>query len=116
MVTDERFYPPPIRFTAVDATAGNATLAWVNPPDRYDFHSSATARGGMILRRAAGSTPPTGPTDGTGITLSGDFAESKTDDPGAGEFSYALFAGYDETLDASNDRFSAAATATVTVT
>ncbi len=117
-------YNQPTKMTAVDAAgAGDADLTWVLPPDRFDFNNESTPLGPfglMILRRAAGGTPPSGPTDGTGVTLSGSFATSVTDSPGAGGFSYALFAGYDDDKDsdteANIDNVSAAVTKTVTVT
>ncbi len=111
LTTDERDYPAPTRFTAVDAAgAGDADLAWTLPPSRYD-------RNALVLRRAAGAVPPASPTAATGITVSA-LATSLTDSPGAGQFSYSLFMGYDELNDpvSSSDRFSPAATATVTVT
>ena len=108
--TDERSYAAATRFTAVDATGGDVDLAWTLPPDRFD-------RNALVLRRAAGATPPASVSAGTGITV-GALVTSLTDDPGVGEFSYSLFMGYDETNEtpATSDRFSAAATATETVT
>lgn len=110
LTTDERSYPAPTRFTAVDATGGDADLAWTLPPDRYDRHA-------LVLRRAAGAVPPATPTAGTDVPV-GALVTTLTDSPGAGEFSYALFMGYDElnTPTSAADRFSSAATATVTVT
>lgn len=113
--TDDKFYHPPPRLTAVDAAGGgNADLTWLLPPTRYDFDPIGNL-GGLVLRRSAGATPPADPTSGTGVAI-GNFDTSVTDSPGAGQFSYALFAGFDETGSGSNDFFSTAATATVTVT
>lgn len=110
-----RYYHPVTRLLGVDATGGNCTLTWQLPPDRYDRRS-------IIVRRAAGSTAPATPSAGTGISLSSDLATSKTDNPGAGVFSYAVFAAYLENSDekpptsGTPDRYSLAATVTVTVT
>ena len=111
-LTADRFYHPPTRLKAVDDTGGATTITWGLPPDRYD-------RREVVLRRAVGATPPSGPTDGTGITLSGPLAVTVTDTPGAGQFSYAVFMGYDETGSLTNERFSEQAngtTSTITVT
>lgn len=105
--TVERHYHPALRFAATVA-GPNVSLSWVLPPDRWD-------RKRMVLRRASGSTPPASATAGTGVTLSGDLATSVTDAPGSGTWSYALFAGYDETSSGSPERYSASATKTVTV-
>jgi hypothetical protein len=101
--TAERSYEEPTRFTGVDATGGQATLAWTLPASRFDLRE-------VILRRAAGATPPATPTAGTGVTLASLLATGVTDSPGAGTFSYSLFAGYDEFTKGSSDRFSAAVT------
>ena len=104
-----RHYHPVTRFTATDATGGDTSLAWTIHPDRWDRYN-------VVVRRASGATAPASATAGTGVTLAGLLSTSVTDSPGAGQFSYAVFAGYDETGDSSADRYSAAATATVTVT
>ena len=113
-ITSDRTYEAATRFTATDATGGDASLAWTLPPDRFD-------RVGVVLRRASGSTPPSSATAGTGVTLASATATSVTDSPGAGTFSYALFGSYDELgsyagSPYSPDRYSASVTATVTVT
>ena len=109
LITTLEGFHMPTGFLAVDATGGNASLTWTLPPARYD-------RIKVILRRAAGSTPPAAVTDGTGITLSGDLATSDTDDPGAGTFSYSLFGAYDYLGDGTEDSYSDPATQTVVVT
>lgn len=85
-----RSYPAPTLLVATPTGSGNVSLTWSVPPARYD-------RLNVVLRRAAGSTAPTSVSDGTGVTLASALATSVTDSPGAGTFSYALFAGYDET-------------------
>lgn len=115
LLTTKRFYHPPTRLAAVDDGGGDTTLSWRLPPDRYDFNSS-DPRGGLVLRRASGSTPPASETAGTGVSIAS-FATGVTDSPGPGTFSYSIFAGYDETGSGTNERFSSAdARAQVTVT
>lgn len=99
----ERSYPAPVNLVATPAGSGAVNLSWTLPPQRFD-------RLEVVLRRAAGSTPPASATDGTGVTLASAMATSVTDDPGAGTFSYALFAGYDETSETptTTDRWSSA--------
>jgi hypothetical protein len=87
--TAVRTYHPATRLAGTLLGGGSVSLTWRLPPDRFDRYR-------VVLRRAAGSTPPAGPTDGTGVTLSGLLATSVTDTPGAGTFSYSLFAQYDD--------------------
>lgn len=108
-VASSREYPPASGFAAADAGSGNASLSWTLPPARFDRHS-------MILRRASGSTAPATVGAGTGVTLASDLETSVTDSPGAGTWSYALFAAYDEDGDDSPDQYSAAVVRTVVVT
>lgn len=85
--TRDRTFPAPAQFQAADATGGDASLTWKNPPTRYDFYR-------VHIRRASGSTAPATVSDGTQVYTGTD--ESYTDSPGAGEYSYAIFAEYDE--------------------
>lgn len=98
-----RSYPPPVNLVAEDQGGGEVTLSWELPPDRFD-------RLEVVLRRAAGATPPSSPTDGDAVALGSALATSVTDNPGAGTWSYALFAGYDETSSTptTTDRWSVA--------
>lgn len=109
----DRFYHPPTNFVAVDATGGNANLSWALPGTRWDYRR-------QILRRAAGSTAPSTHTGGTGITLGGSpdgvSATSVTDSPGAGTFSYSLFAVYDEHGTGADGQYSDPVSRTVVVT
>lgn len=113
-VSTTRFYHPASRLAA-SGGSGSVSLSWTLPPDRFDRYR-------VVLRRASGSTPPGSPAAGTGVTLSGDLAASVTDGPGAGTFSYALFAQYDETLTkpeatpATAEQTSASVTVTVDAT
>ncbi len=113
--TTQRYYHPPTGFTATDATGGDASLSWQLPPDRFDRYE-------IVVRRASGSQAPGLPTQGTAVTLASVLATSVTDSPGAGTFSYSIWAGFDEsgaaTL-ASSDNYSkleAYTQRTVTVT
>jgi hypothetical protein len=106
----QRSYPEPICLVATAGT-GSITLTWTLPPTRYDLLS-------LVLRRAAGATAPSSVTEGTGITLGSALPTSHTDACGAGQFSYALFASYDEAsaTPTTADRYSSAATVTATAT
>lgn len=90
--TTFRTYQRPTRLVATGGV-GTVSLSWVNPP-RFDFRRA-------ILRRAAGATPPASSVAGTGVTLGaspdGAGVTTKVDAPGAGTWSYALFAAYDDT-------------------
>ena len=114
--TASRFYHPGRELAATVAGGGSSVVSWALPPDRYDRYK-------MVLRRASGSTAPASATAGTGVTLGSDLATSVTDTPGVGTWSYALFAAYDETYEerqggapTTAERYSAAATVTVTLT
>jgi hypothetical protein len=63
-------------------------LRWQLPPRRYDA-------GSVVLRRSGTTTPPATVADGTGVTLSGDWAETVTDATAAPR-SWSLFVRYDE--------------------
>lgn len=126
VLTTARFYAPALRLTTTAAGGGVVNLAWTNPAYRYDFHAAnatlptdnvdASARGGLILRRASGATAPTSATAGTGVTLSNVYTStSVADSPGAGQFSYALFVSYAEYA-TSFLRYSSSITSTITAT
>jgi len=99
-LTDARFYHPCVNLTATDAGGGSVSLAWKLPATRFDTL-------GLVLRRASGSTPPAGPTDGTGVTV-GANDTSVSDPAGSGTFSYSLFRSYAEFNGTTVDRYSAA--------
>lgn len=110
--TVSRTYHPPRQFQAVAAGGGVVSLAWVNPPTRYDSYRN-------ILRRGTnpGDAAPTTVSGGTGITVTGGNLGVAASDPGhsaAQVFSYALFHQYSEVL--TGDRDSGAVGASVTVT
>lgn len=98
----EAFYHP----GRLISNSGN-TITWTNPPDRFDLNS-------MILRFAAGATAPASVTAGTGATLAAALSVTFTHAAGAGQFSYALFGGYDYTGNGTNDEFSDSVTFTAT--
>jgi len=103
-----REYHPATRLAGAYPGGGVANLTWALPPDRFD-------RDSVVLKRASGSTAPATVADGTPVTLSGDLATSVADSPGAGTFSWALFAAYDEGR-GGDLRYAAAATLTGVVT
>jgi hypothetical protein len=112
IVTRDRYYHPPTKLRATAAGGGAVSLTWALPPDRWD-------RRRVVLRRAAGATAPSSASAGTSVTLSGSLATSVTDSPGVGTWSYAMFAAYDETGSATDERWSAQernTTATVVAT
>lgn len=111
MIGNDRFYFPATRFLAVDAAApGDADLTWRLPPSRFDFVN-------VKILRKVGSTPPSGPADGTVILASG-TGVSFVDSPSAGTFSYGIFGAYDEDGDTpvAQNVFSLGDTSTITVT
>lgn len=108
--TSARTYQAPSGLARTGTTT--AVLTWTASP-RWDFRR-------FILRRASGSTPPATSTDGTGVTLGGSpdgaAAVGVTDSPGAGTWSYSLFAVYDDADAGSDVAVSAPQTLTVVVT
>ncbi len=114
--TRARHYEPPTSFVATKSGA-NVNMTWALPPTRWDFHAAnspytgVSARGGIVIRKAAGSTAPTSATDGSAVTVSA-FATSVSDTPASFPVSYAIFAGYDE-VGNGIDRYSAQETWTV---
>lgn len=107
--TTERSYEAPTRLAGADQGGGSVDLTWALPATRFDLRE-------VVLRRAAGATPPPSPTSGTGVSLPSLLPSAHTDSPGAGTHSYALFAGYDELSEGASSRYSTAATLTVAVT
>jgi hypothetical protein len=105
-----RSYPEPICLVATGGS-GSITLTWTLPPTRYDLLN-------LVLRRAAGATAPTSVTEGTGVTLGSALPTTVTDTIAAGQYSYALFAAYDESsaTPTTADRYSDPATVTATAT
>jgi hypothetical protein len=111
LTTATLFFHAPIYLTATPGASHAVTLAWALPPTRFDTL-------GLVLRRAVGSTAPAGPTDGTGVTVTAS-ATSVSDNTGAtGVHSYSLFRSYDDIRDTPTtvERYSAAATVSVTAT
>lgn len=112
-VTRARYYHPPRDLVATALGSGQVSLTWAMPANRFDFHDTLSipdlaARGKIVVRRSAGSSPPALPTTGQAVLpQGGDHASSLTDTPGAGTWTYALFAGYDEMGEGSVERYSA---------
>lgn len=103
-VTSDRSYPG-VRKLSGSVASDTVTLTWTLPATRYD-----TLR--VVVRRASGSTAPSSPSAGTGVTLGSDLPSSTTDTPGDGTWSYAVFVAYDEYGSATEERYSAGAEAT----
>lgn len=101
-------YHSPRQFKAT-AASGGATLSWANPPARFDQYAT-------VLRRGTnpGDAAPTGPTDGTSITVAGISSTSASDTGHSSGvvYNYSIFRTY--TKATSGDQVSARATATVT--
>lgn len=89
--TRAAYFAPPLYLSYAAAT-----VSWTLPPTRWDLKR-------IVLRYNTGSTPPTGPTDGTGVTLASDLATSVA---GASGRAYAVFAAYDETGSGNSERYS----------
>lgn len=96
--TDARYYHPPRRVAASNA-GGTVTITWADPPNRYD-------RRQVHIRRLAGSTPPASATAGSSVANVAIGVQTYADTPGAGTWSYGVFATYTETGAAADERFS----------
>ena len=118
-----RYYPPCTRVTSEDgASANEAEISYFIPPERFD------GTGKPRILRVSGATPTTDPADGAAtVVQAGTGTQSLspmpfvvTDTPGAGQFSYSVWAIYDDTGNEGSVsafwRYSAVATTTVTVT
>lgn len=120
------YYQPVTRLLATSPGAGSATLTWRLPQVMGGTNSPTPLYRwdlvGLTVRRASGSTAPASPTAGTGVPVVG-LASTVTDSPGAGMWSYAVFATYDAGRDPITGaqpgtpltRYAASATVTVTV-
>jgi hypothetical protein len=100
-----RTYEPVRELGATVPSVGLSNdLYWNLPPDRYDLFK-------IIVRKKNGTSAPTSPTDGTGVTLSSNLATSVSDTIVFGSTtSYSVFAAYDETHSplSTEERYSAA--------
>ncbi len=76
----------PRKVAAVDAS-GTVTISWTAPDIVTDFVA-------YVVRRTTGTIPAGFVTDGTDIQWT--TGVSTTDTPGAGTFTYAVFAAYDD--------------------
>lgn len=97
--------PLPVTGLAIVSSGSENTITWNNPAGGVDMLE-------VVVRRASGSVAPAAADEGTGVTLGSALAETVVDDPGYGEWSYAVFVGYDTDGDAAVDVYSAANTAT----
>lgn len=108
--TTQRRYHAPFRLAATALGGGQVSLTWTLPPDRYDRYK-------LILRW--GTTAPSSPTAGTGVTLSSDLATSVTaTGVTTGTRYFSLFVAYDETHSpaSTEERYSDALSKSVVVT
>lgn len=80
--------PTPHDFTG-SVAGSDVSLAWTSPDSTTDLVK-------YVLRRTSGSVPVARPTEGTAVTLAANLSTSKTDQPGAGTWTYSLFAMYAE--------------------
>ncbi len=104
----QKTYAPVHNLKLTNPSGTQVTLTWDNPATRFDSRR-------IVVRRASGDTPPASITAGTDVALAGNFSTSVTEDPGAGTFSYAVFAVYDERGDSADGPSSASLTGRITV-
>ena len=90
--TLRKLYPPVSNLIITVPSIGTENdLSWTLPLPRYDTYK-------VIVRKAAGTTPPAGPTDGTDVPLGSLLATSVVDPIIFGSTtSYSVFMAYDET-------------------
>ena len=123
LCTSQRFYPPVTRVTSADAAAsGDAEITYLIAPIRFD------GTGAPRILRVAGATATTDPADagatviqaGAGSQALSPAPFTVTDSPGTGQFSYSIWAIYDDSGNAGSVtglwHYSAVATTTITVT
>lgn len=107
--TAARFYHACYRPKATGGV-GQVVLTWANPAVRHD------TLGNVLRRSAAGGAVPSSPTDGTDVPVAvGDTTKTVTG-LATGTYQFALWRSYDETASGSAERYSAAVTASATVT
>lgn len=75
------------RVVTLAEAAGTVTVSWLVP-------DVATNLVSYVVRRTAGTIPAAFPTDGTDVPWTSGL--STTDAPGAGEYTYSVFATYDD--------------------
>ena len=92
MIFEKSTYTNPAKFLATKS-GSDAVLTWNDHPDRYDRISS----GGIIVARVSGSSNPTIANQIATVDVGvGTYTDSA---PGAGTWTYGLFAQYDEIND-----------------
>lgn len=96
--TDALYYHPPRR-VAGSVLAGNVTLTWADPPNRFD-------RRRIHIRRSEGATPPADSSAGTEVANVALGVNTYVDAPGVGTWSYTIFGSYTDTGAAVDERFS----------
>jgi len=75
------------RSVSTSEAGGTVTVSWTVPDD-------VTNLTGYIVRRASGAIPVGFPTDGTDVPWT--VGTSVTDSPASGEYTYSVFAAYDD--------------------
>jgi hypothetical protein len=104
----DRFYAPLRDLVLTPRSHSTIEVSWANPDARWDWRRP-------IVRYAAGNTAPASPT--AGIDASPNPVNSSTQrsasnatnviaSTGAGTFSFAVFAAYDETFSNTDERYS----------
>lgn len=96
--TADRYYHAPTQVQAANS-GGTVTVTWQDPPTRFDSRE-------MEVHRASGSTPPSSATAATKRASVALGVETYSEAPGAGTWSYAVFAAYNDYEGSTNDRFS----------
>jgi hypothetical protein len=96
--TDARYYHPPLR-VAASVAGGTVTITWADPPNRFDRYQ-------LHIRRAAGATAPATSSAGSSVANVAVGVQTYDDAPGAGQWSYSVFAAYTDTGAASAERYS----------
>lgn len=105
--TADRFYHAPTKF-AGSVAGSTVTLTWEDPPVRFDSIN-------LEIHRASGSTPPATPTSATLVSTVNLGVKTYSDTGrAAGNWSYAIFAGYNERGGAASERYSSQETGTTT--
>lgn len=86
MISDQASYHEP-RGVSVSEAGGTVTISWSAPDDTTDLIT-------YVVRRASGIVPVARLTEGTDVAMSSPLDLSTTDTPGAGTFTYSVFAHY----------------------
>lgn len=110
LVTTSRTYPKPPRLLASPGPS-TVSFAWALPPSRFDFLK-------MKLRSAIGGTPPSSHIDGSEVTITNPATDTSTSFTGSPstEYSFSLFALYDDERETPSDELRSSSGVERTVT